>query len=188
MNTAQVQPAQSSGVASRAPVSGAYKVDISRGKRIGRVSSEWFSRPDDERYLSLSTLYEAVRTRSLRRSRQHSGRRGLPAPDVRSLRVSGISGCLQCRARTMGSASRGWPAIARGDRRLPRQVGANHGVRCWIGVDDRSIHRHGGAQPAVDLCAVGQREDRHATVLYEWSWTICERRSGSALIWRRRAF
>ena len=27
------------------------KVDISRGERIGRVSSEWFSRPDDERYL-----------------------------------------------------------------------------------------------------------------------------------------
>ena len=35
-----------------APVSGAYKVDISRGERIGRVSSEWFSRPDDERYWS----------------------------------------------------------------------------------------------------------------------------------------
>lgn len=34
-------------------VSGAYKVDISRGERVGRVSSEWFSRPDDERYLSL---------------------------------------------------------------------------------------------------------------------------------------
>lgn len=29
-----------------------FKVDISRGERIGRVSSEWFSRPDDERYLS----------------------------------------------------------------------------------------------------------------------------------------
>ena len=40
---------------------GAYKVDISRGERIGRVSSEWFSRPDDERYLSLNTLYAAVR-------------------------------------------------------------------------------------------------------------------------------
>ncbi len=47
-------------------MSGAYKVDISRGERIGRVSSEWFSRPDDERYLSLSTLYEAVRTRAER--------------------------------------------------------------------------------------------------------------------------
>ena len=49
-----------------APVSGAYKVDISRGERIGRVSSEWFSRPDDERYLSLGALHEAVRTRAER--------------------------------------------------------------------------------------------------------------------------
>ncbi|KAB2858084.1 MAG: DUF932 domain-containing protein, partial [Sphingopyxis terrae] len=44
--------------------SAGYKVDISRGQRIGRVSSEWFSRPDDERYLSLTELYEAVRLRS----------------------------------------------------------------------------------------------------------------------------
>ena len=49
-----------------APVSGPYKVDISRGERIGRVSSEWFSRPDDERYLSLGALYEAVRARAAR--------------------------------------------------------------------------------------------------------------------------
>ena len=46
------------------PVSGAYKVDISRGERIGRVSSEWFSRPADERYLSLGALYQAVRSRA----------------------------------------------------------------------------------------------------------------------------
>jgi hypothetical protein len=32
------------------PVSGGFRVDVSRGERIG-VSSEWFSRPDDERYL-----------------------------------------------------------------------------------------------------------------------------------------
>src|SRR5439155_11020785 len=31
---------------------------------IGRVSSEWFSRPDDERYLSLTDLYDAVRRRA----------------------------------------------------------------------------------------------------------------------------
>ena len=48
------------------PATGAYKVDISRGERIGRVSSEWFSRPDDERYLSLGALHEAVRARSER--------------------------------------------------------------------------------------------------------------------------
>ncbi|MHC2318104.1 hypothetical protein ACVIHC_005150 [Bradyrhizobium diazoefficiens] len=45
---------------------GGYKVDVSRGERIGRVSSEWFSRPADERYLSLSDLYSAVRSRSER--------------------------------------------------------------------------------------------------------------------------
>lgn len=28
---------------------GGYKVDVNRGERIGRVSSEWFSRPADER-------------------------------------------------------------------------------------------------------------------------------------------
>jgi hypothetical protein len=41
-------------------------VDVSRGQRIGRVSSEWFSRPDDERYLNLPDLYEAVRGRAER--------------------------------------------------------------------------------------------------------------------------
>jgi hypothetical protein len=46
------------------PVSTGFKVDISRGERIGRVSSEWFSRPDDERYLSLSDLHEAVKSRA----------------------------------------------------------------------------------------------------------------------------
>ncbi|WP_338834514.1 DUF932 domain-containing protein [Bradyrhizobium septentrionale] len=46
------------------PVSGGFRVDISRGERVGRVSSEWFSRPDDERYLSLTDLYGAVRRRA----------------------------------------------------------------------------------------------------------------------------
>jgi hypothetical protein len=43
-----------------------YKVDVSRGERIGRVSSEWFSRPADERYLSLSELFSAVHGRTER--------------------------------------------------------------------------------------------------------------------------
>ncbi|TGV81052.1 DUF932 domain-containing protein, partial [Mesorhizobium sp. M00.F.Ca.ET.158.01.1.1] len=46
--------------------SGGYKVDVSRGERIGRVSSEWFSRPADERYLSLSELFAAVQIRTER--------------------------------------------------------------------------------------------------------------------------
>jgi hypothetical protein len=43
-----------------------YKVDVNRGERIARVSSEWFSRPADERYLSLSELFAAVRGRAER--------------------------------------------------------------------------------------------------------------------------
>ncbi|KGM86186.1 hypothetical protein rosmuc_03936 [Roseovarius mucosus DSM 17069] len=46
------------------PVSKGFRVDISRGENIGRVSSEWFSRPDDERYLSLTELYDAVKGRA----------------------------------------------------------------------------------------------------------------------------
>jgi hypothetical protein len=45
---------------------GCFKVDASRGQRIGRVSSEWFSRPADERYLSLSELHASVRGRTER--------------------------------------------------------------------------------------------------------------------------
>lgn len=50
----------------RRDASGGYKGDISRGERIGRVSSEWFSRPNDERYLSLSELYASVKGRAER--------------------------------------------------------------------------------------------------------------------------
>jgi hypothetical protein len=45
---------------------GGYRVDVSRGERVGRVSSEWFSRPPDERYLSLLELHAAVRGRAER--------------------------------------------------------------------------------------------------------------------------
>src|SRR5579872_5541877 len=47
-------------------VASGFKVDLSHGERVGRVSSEWFSRPHDERYLSLSELYAAVRARAER--------------------------------------------------------------------------------------------------------------------------
>ncbi|HQU67393.1 MAG TPA: DUF932 domain-containing protein [Albidovulum sp.] len=48
------------------PVRGGYKVDVGRGERIGRVSSEWFNRPDDERFLSLDNLWASVKSRSER--------------------------------------------------------------------------------------------------------------------------
>ena len=44
----------------------AYRVDVSRGERVGRVSSEWFSRPADERYLSLDALMASVKGRAER--------------------------------------------------------------------------------------------------------------------------
>lgn len=50
----------------RRDASGGYKVDVSRGQNIGRVSSEWFSRPNDERFLSLGELADAVRGRAER--------------------------------------------------------------------------------------------------------------------------
>ncbi|WP_439402662.1 DUF932 domain-containing protein [Bradyrhizobium sp. DASA03068] len=43
---------------------GGYRVDVGRGERVGRVSSEWFSRPADERYLSLNELARSVRDRA----------------------------------------------------------------------------------------------------------------------------
>ncbi len=41
-----------------------FRVDISRGELVSRLSSEWFSRPDDERFLSLDELYRAVKSRA----------------------------------------------------------------------------------------------------------------------------
>lgn len=48
----------------RSNLRGGYKVDVSRGERVGRVSSEWFNRPADERYLSLADLFASVKSRS----------------------------------------------------------------------------------------------------------------------------
>ena len=46
------------------PDSVSYRVDPGRGTHDGRVSSEWFSRPADERYLSLSDLHRSVKARA----------------------------------------------------------------------------------------------------------------------------
>jgi len=43
-----------------------FKVDPSRGTHNGRVASEWFSRPADERYLDLDTLFKSVSCRAER--------------------------------------------------------------------------------------------------------------------------
>lgn len=45
-------------------VTTAYKVDTTQGTRDGRVSSQWFSRPDDQRFLNLADLRDHVAKRS----------------------------------------------------------------------------------------------------------------------------
>lgn len=46
------------------PTSGSYRVDTSRGECVERVSSEWFSRAADERFLSLPDLHRSVKARA----------------------------------------------------------------------------------------------------------------------------
>jgi hypothetical protein len=62
----EIDPMNMQVLDARRDPTGGYKVDVTRGERIGRVSSEWFSRPADERYLSLSALYEDVHRRTER--------------------------------------------------------------------------------------------------------------------------
>ena len=68
MNVKNSRNTVAAGFISGGETSPGFKVDVSRGQRVSRVSSEWFSRPDDERYLSLSELYGAVRSRAERAS------------------------------------------------------------------------------------------------------------------------
>ncbi|MEC4594824.1 DUF932 domain-containing protein [Nitrospirillum amazonense] len=83
-----------------APVAAPFKVDVTRGRRVGRVSSEWFSRPADERYLSLADLYDAVRDRADRsRTRTVESRHILVEahrddPDSLALRLPGDGAAL----------------------------------------------------------------------------------------------
>ena len=76
-------------------VSNGYRVDLSRGSHHSRVSSEWFSRPDDERFLSLADLYASVRARADRATARTVESRELrvvvthDAPDRLSLMVAG---------------------------------------------------------------------------------------------------
>jgi hypothetical protein len=42
---------------------GVRKIDVSRGSLDGSVSSQWFSRPDDQRFLSLTDLKEFLQDR-----------------------------------------------------------------------------------------------------------------------------
>src|SRR5229473_3674447 len=80
------------------PISSGFRVDVSRGERVGRVSSEWFSRPDDERYLSLTDLYDAVRRRADRaQARTVESRANIASPRAFS---------ISCRASRRSPAPR----------------------------------------------------------------------------------
>ena len=63
----------------RADARGGYKVDVSRGTLVGRVSSEWFSRPDDERFLSLTDLFASLKSRA-----EHSRTRTIESAAIRA--------------------------------------------------------------------------------------------------------
>ena len=76
-----------------------------RGERIGRVSSEWFSRPDDERYLSLERLHDAVRARADRATARTVESRALR---VEAGRDDAERLTLACRAATPLSRRRIW--------------------------------------------------------------------------------
>ena len=47
-----------------------FKVNPHKGEVISKVSSQWFSRPDDQRFLSLSELESAVHKRSAAASQE----------------------------------------------------------------------------------------------------------------------
>ncbi len=72
--------------ASGRTVTSGYKVDIGRGERIGRVSSKWFSHPDDERFLSLGALHAAMRYRSERATTRTVETRALRIEAIRAAR------------------------------------------------------------------------------------------------------
>lgn len=55
-----------------------FKVDPSRGEHSGRVASEWYSRPADERYLTLDSLFAFVSSRA-----EHSRTRTIESRAVR---------------------------------------------------------------------------------------------------------
>ena len=66
----------------RRDASSGYKVDVSLGGHNDRVSSEWFSRPDDEKFLSLSELYASVKGRA-----ERSRRRTVSLPSTSRRRI-----------------------------------------------------------------------------------------------------
>ncbi len=93
-----------------------YKVDVSRGQRIGRVSSEWFNRPDDERYLSLTDLNNAVRRRSERSKDPYRRKRDNPCRSVSRQSRAADAHAAGCPRLGRADALEFWPARQPGRR------------------------------------------------------------------------
>jgi len=111
---------------------GGYKVDVSRGERIGRVSSEWFSRPADERYLSLSDLYAAVHGRT-ERSR------------TRTVESAASAAGRGDRQRNAGGGDRAWPSALD-----PRRADLGRWTcRRRLGGETRPAIRRRGTPPSA---------------------------------------
>jgi hypothetical protein len=123
------------------PVTAGFRVNISRGERIGRVSSEWFSRPDDERYLSLTELHDAVRSRA---ERAHAR-----TVESRSVRVEA----------SRDDAERLSLIVPGRDEPVPRRIG--HSVSCAaLSARPRptcasSPHRWPGSTCSMACCRIG---------------------------------
>jgi hypothetical protein len=111
-------------------ISGGYKVDVSRGGNVDRVSSEWFSRPDDERYLSLDDLFASVKGRAERsRTRTVRARRS----GSRRIATTRRSWGWSCRAQMNPSRRRIGPsASSRASSARPRPICGNC-PRRWRG-------------------------------------------------------
>jgi len=65
-------------------VTGPFKVDVSRGTTNGSVSSQWFSRPDDQRFLNLDDLYSHTK-----RSADESRAEIIDSKDIRVIAERG---------------------------------------------------------------------------------------------------
>ena len=133
---------------------GGYRVDVSRGGHDGRVSSEWFSRPDDEKFLSLSDLYASVKGRA-ERSRTRT-------VESAAIRVEAHRG----RSRAAGARPAGFGGTGRADA-LVLRAALEPGWRAigLIGSPMRAapaLTRFADSSPApfVDGIRAASEEDR----------------------------
>lgn len=79
--------------------SGGYKVDVNRGQCVGRVSSEWFSRPNDERFLSLGELADILRVAPARSPTAPGAAPSTYLPPRRSLTIPAAGPWRRCETR-----------------------------------------------------------------------------------------